>query len=396
MMSLVTTMLLAGLSAQLQEQPPESQEVAKPKPSIKIGEVTGDNVYVRSGPSTNYYPVMRLPVGSRVVMVAKRPAWVGIAPPKGAFSLVARQYVDPDGENKGVINGDRVWVRAGSDLSTQRYAKQARLNKGAAVTLLGETDEYYKITPPKGATLWISDEFVRVVGEETAAAQPEDLPEPQPATQVTQAAPPAPSTEGIEVEGLQTLIELIEDDLELEFAKNTAQRDLPRFIERFKPIAEQDEDLAAKQYANYRTRQLTRVIQHEQSLKEMDEIAARIKEQRRNFLQSRSKIVPPSVRLEREFAVRGKFVKSAAYSSPVGLQRYRIVAPDSKETVPRTLAYVEIDPQSKIDPLAYLGRYVGVRARGRRLLEGSVDPVVVYTAAEIVVLEEVPEDEPQQ
>ena len=128
MMSLVTAMLLAGLFAQLQEQSPESHEVVKPKPTIKIGEVTGNDVYVRSGPSTNYYPVMRLRAGDRVVIVAKRPAWVGIAPPKGAFSLVARQYVDPDGENKGVINGNRVWVRAGSDLSTQSYAKQARLN----------------------------------------------------------------------------------------------------------------------------------------------------------------------------------------------------------------------------------------------------------------------------
>ena len=395
MMSLVTAMLLAGLFAQLQEQPPESQEVVKPKPAIKIGEVTGNDVYVRSGPSTNYYPVMRLRAGDRVVIVAKRPAWVGIAPPKGAFSLVARQYVDPDGENRGVINGDRVWVRAGSDLSTQSYAKQARLNKGAAVTVLGETGEYYKIAPPKGATLWISDDYVRVVGEGTAA-QPDELAESKPATYVPQTAPPAPSTEGIEVEGLQTLIELIEDDLQLEFEKDVAQRDLQRFIERFRPIAEQDEDLAAKQYAHYRTRQLARVIQHAESLREMDEIAARIREQRRSHLQARSKIRPPSVRLEREFAVRGKFVTSAAYSSPVGLQRYRIVAPDSKDTVPRTLAYVEIDPQSKIDPLAYLGRYVGVRARGRRLLEGSVDPVVVYTAAEIVVLEEVPENEPQQ
>ena len=75
--------------------------------------------------------------------------------------------------------------------------------------------------------------------------------------------------------------------------------------------------------------------------------------------------------------------------------RYRIVDPDSQGQIPRTLAYVEIDPQSEIEPAAFLGRFVGVRARGEHLLEGSVDPMVIYTAAEIVILEEVPDDEPQ-
>ena len=99
--------------------------------------------------------------------------------------------------------------------------------------------------------------------------------------------------------------------------------------------------------------------------------------------------------MTREFDVRGKFIISAAYSNPVGVRRYRLVDPDSRGMIPRTIAYVEIDPQSEIDPLEFVGRYVGVRARSRHLLESTVDRMLVYIAAEIVILEEVAEDVPQ-
>ncbi len=409
MKTLILLLFVLPLAAPPEQQPIESQEAPQPTPTFAIGEVTGTGVNVRSGPSGNYYVVMRLSAGHRVVIVDRRPSWVAIAPPKGAYSLIAREYIDPDGENKGVVNGDRVWVRAGSDLSEQIYAKQVQLNKGASVTIVGETETHYRVIPPKGARLWISEDYVQLIEEtdvespaavEHAVAEaPAERPAPAspapPATQPTQPAPAAPTTTGIKAEDVQTRIEAIESVLDTEFAKERSERDMPMLIKRFAPMAEQDDDTVAKHYARYRIQQLERVIQHAEALKKLQILDDQWTQSRHQFLQQRTNLRTTHPELTREFDVRGKFIISAAYSNPVGPRRYRLIDPDSTGMIPRTIAYVEIDPQSEIDPQAFLGRYVGVRARSRHLLESTVDRMLVYRAAEIVILEEVAEDVPQ-
>ncbi|MCH8965743.1 MAG: SH3 domain-containing protein [Planctomycetes bacterium] len=406
MKTLILLLCVLPLTAPPEQQPIESQKATQPTPAFAIGEVTGTEVNVRSGPSGNYYVVTRLSAGHRVVIVDRRPSWVAIAPPKGAYSLIAREYIDPDGENKGVVNGDRVWVRAGSDLSEQIYAKQVQLNEGRSVTIVGETETHYRIIPPKGAKLWISEDYVRLI-EETDV-EPETAIEPvgaevpgekpamtPPATQRTQSAPTAPITAGIKSKDVQKRIEAIESVLDKEFAKERSERDIPMLIKRFTPIAEQDDDTVAKHYARYRIQQLERVMQHAETLKKLQVLDEQWTQSRHQFLQQRTSMRTVRPELTREFDVRGKFVISAAYSNPVGPRRYRLIDPDSTGMIPRTIAYVEIDPQSEIDPQAFLGRYVGVRARSRHLLESTVDRMLVYIAAEIVILEEVAEDVPQ-
>ncbi|MCZ6652376.1 MAG: SH3 domain-containing protein [Planctomycetota bacterium] len=409
MKTLILLLCVLPLTAPPKQQPIESQKATQPTPAFAVGEVTGTEVNVRSGPSGNYYVVMRLSAGHRVVIVDRRPSWVAIAPPKGAYSLIAREYIDPDGENKGVVNGDRVWVRAGSDLSEQFYAKQVQLNEGMSVTIVGETETHYRIIPPKGAKLWISEDYVRLIedtdvesgtaAEDTVAEAPPERPTPTPpatkATQPTQSAPTAPKTTGIKSGNIQKRIEAIESVLDKEFEKERSERDIPMLIKRFTPIAEQDDDTVAKHYARYRIQQLERVIQHAETLKKLQVLDEQWTQSRHQFLQQRTSLHRVRPKLTREFDVRGKFIISAAYSNPVGPRRYRLIDPDSTGMIPRTIAYVEIDPQSEIDPQAFLGRYVGVRARSRHLLESTVDRMLVYIAAEIVILEEVAEDAPQ-
>ncbi len=73
----------------------ESQATPQPPLTFAIGEVTGTEVNIRSGPSENYYVVTRLSAGQRVVIVDRRPSWVAIAPPERTYSLIAREYIDP-------------------------------------------------------------------------------------------------------------------------------------------------------------------------------------------------------------------------------------------------------------------------------------------------------------
>ena len=68
---------------------------AEGQPTARIGdgEVTADNVYVRSGPSTNHYTICKLSAGDRVTIISQRGEWYEILPPNGAFSLVSGEFV---------------------------------------------------------------------------------------------------------------------------------------------------------------------------------------------------------------------------------------------------------------------------------------------------------------
>jgi len=111
---------------------------APPRPVIATGEVVGDDVYVRSGPSMNHYTVCKLDAGQRVAILGERGAWYEIIPPEGVSSLISGEYVDsPDGKT-GVVNGNNVRVRAGSLLNGSKYTVQTMLSRGADVTIVGK------------------------------------------------------------------------------------------------------------------------------------------------------------------------------------------------------------------------------------------------------------------
>ena len=137
---------------------------------IAQGEVTTNDVYVRSGPSMNYYPVRKLQAGDRVQIVAEREEWYQILPPTGTFSLIHEDYVDTVDGKAGVVNGDNVLVRAGSSLpewSKQKYARQAKLSKGAHVAIVGKSPEgYMQIEPPVGVTVWIHRTLIHPLSDD--------------------------------------------------------------------------------------------------------------------------------------------------------------------------------------------------------------------------------------
>ena len=66
-------------------------------------------------------------------------------------------------------------------------------------------------------------------------------------------------------------------------------------------------------------------------------------------------------------------------------RRYRLVDPAASE--PRTLGYVELPQGSSIEVADFLGKYVGVRASFKHLLSDSVNPVPIYVADELVVMQ---------
>lgn len=148
-------------------QPAEEVQAAK---QIFEGKILGNQITVRSGPSENYYPVVRLDSGALVVVNGIKFDWLRIAPPEGTFSLIAKQYVDVSGTT-GKVKAESVNVRAGSLFSTQHATVQTKVYRGDTVTVLGEMDTpdgvFLKIKPPPGAFFFVKKDYVapvRVIG----------------------------------------------------------------------------------------------------------------------------------------------------------------------------------------------------------------------------------------
>jgi uncharacterized protein YgiM (DUF1202 family) len=161
----------AALPAPGAAAPAAAPEETKPF----VGVITGDKVYIRSGPGNAYYEMGQLAKGDLVQVTEARLGWYKILPPNGTFCMIAKDFVDVDasGQN-GTLKGDFVNVRAGTALYPNREpsAVLATLRKGAKLTILGSTDKYYQIAPPDNARVYISPQFVAKASDDTAYKVP--------------------------------------------------------------------------------------------------------------------------------------------------------------------------------------------------------------------------------
>ena len=70
-------------------------KAAEPAPQFPFeGEISGTNVYVRSGPGVNYYPSTKLNAGDRVVVQGEQYSWYEIVPPPKCFSYIDMAMVE--------------------------------------------------------------------------------------------------------------------------------------------------------------------------------------------------------------------------------------------------------------------------------------------------------------
>ncbi len=148
-----------------------------------IALVTGDDVNVRSGPATPYYPVCKVNKGQEVIVTMVRPGktnWSRIEPVPGAIAYIAEEYVEilenaavQGAKNSGVdilgkevltgiVTGSDVRVRAGSvDMAPENAYRVLMLaQKGQQLVVLGKSNGYYKIVPPRGSYFWVASEYL--------------------------------------------------------------------------------------------------------------------------------------------------------------------------------------------------------------------------------------------
>ncbi len=391
------------------------------KPVLGQAEVTGNDVYVRSGASLNHYPVAKLQAGDRVTIVGEMGDWYEIHPPEEVFSFISGDYVDTADNKSGVVNGSNVRVRAGSALpefSKLRYVVQTKLPKGAEVTILRrEPDGFLRIKPPAGTSVWINRAYVEyvpvaMVGAEDRAPATlgSDADEPQAALSESADAGPEQAQAGPEQSSGRKVdstdeshrsmfsaalpaeqrrkLEEIDAATRAELAKPVYERLFGPLIERYNAVAEPEGNELARQYAQARVEQLSRMKVLIETVGKMRELDEEAEAKRRGFLEDRARIRETLPPIPSELDAQGELRISALYPPGSLPRRYRLVDPSG--TRERTIGYVEIPQDSTIAVDGFLGRYVGVRASARRLQTGGVDPVPIYVAGELILLQPTP------
>ncbi len=396
------------------------------KPVIAHGEITGADVYVRSGASLNHYPVCKLNAGDRVTVVGETGDWYEILPPDSVVSYISGDYVDSTDGRTGVVNGDNVRVRAGStlpDFHELKYVVQTKLSKGAEITILGrEADGFLRIKPPSGTTVWVSRSFLEFVpvgasvSSGNAATTPVSAGTPTGSGDAAQGSGAKVATvtgsgaadgaiEGVVGAGatpavgdasasplaavhgtpLRGRLEELDSAAREMLAKPVADRDFESLIERYRQISSQEDDEFGRRYALARIDQLTRMAALVETVRKMRELSDETGSKRREFLEGRAKIremLPP---IPSGVDAQGELRVSALYPPGRLPSRYRLV--DRSGEQERTIGYVEIPEGSSITVDDFLGRHVGVMASAKRLQKGGVNPVPIYVTRDLVLLQ---------
>jgi len=335
-------------------------------------EITGDDVYVRSGPGTNFYHCDKLNTGDKVKVVGKQFSWSRIVPPAGSFSWISMDFVtiNPTDQKVGTVTGDNVRVYAGSDFVKPLYSTtlQGKLSKGEKVKLLGEQmDDYYKIAAPPFAYLWVSTNFTKAVPEPVVVPPVVPIPTPPPTPIETKVDPNEPSDANATTvvvpepvvppkSPLEKYREL-KEQVKAEHAKPADQQDYTDLKKALLEIVNDKEAGNAARFAQFVVRQiegyeLALAVDKEVQLQnqQLEKVKAGISKARKTRL--------AEVETMGKFAIVGEFQTYLTY----GEGHYRIVDEAGK----MTCYALPASSASKMNLSGFIGQKVG--------LVGTIEP----------------------
>ena len=320
-----------------------------------VAQITGDDVYIRSGPGTNYYPCGKLNKASKVVVVDSKFSWSCIVPPEGSFSWISKQYVslDPSNPAVGTVTGDAVRVYAGSEQLKPIHSDkmQNKLNKGEKVKIITQdedTADYYKIVPPSGAYLWVSTKYIKPLG---SVSEVPLITEPR-------SEPPAAKVVPVDISVQDAGIKeyrILEKQIRAERAKPIPQQNYANIKKVLTIIANNKQAGKAARYAEFMLEQIKGIelaLAVTKELKLQDEQLQQIQER---IDKARAAKLAKAPDLGK-FAVIGEFQISGIYASGTALKHYRLLDDSG-----RTLCYaLSSGPALKVDLDKFVGRKVGL------------------------------------
>jgi hypothetical protein len=114
-----------------------------------------DRVVLRLQPSFRAEVVTQVSKGDILVSNGVEGDWVQVLPPADVYYYVHSRYVE-----KGIVTGARVRMRTGAGVG---HAIVDELKEGERIDIKGVWDEWVKLKPPLGCTLWVHKTLVEDV-----------------------------------------------------------------------------------------------------------------------------------------------------------------------------------------------------------------------------------------
>ena len=146
---------------------------AQTNEGVKI-KVTGDRVSLRTKADLNAELLPdRAMRDEEFVFLGKTNGWVAVQAPSSLDFWAAGTYIQ-----NGVVVPEKLNIRSGP---SQNYSVVFVANKGDAVVLRGEFNDWVKIAPPAGSRVWISEKYTEVIKPPKPEPVPVvEIPEPEP------------------------------------------------------------------------------------------------------------------------------------------------------------------------------------------------------------------------
>lgn len=299
-----------------------------------IAEITGNNVNIRSGSGNNYYSCGKLNSQTQVVVVDQSYRWSKILPPPGSFSWIFKDYVTVDATDPtiGIVNGDNVRVYAGSRTREpiRSDSMQVKLKAGQKVRILGPAqNDYYKISPPQGATLWVYTEytkFVRSADDIEVSATAEQQPKYKVEKSLKPVIAPAAATTTAKSKKLKEYYKLV-DKIEAEAARPISEQD---FTDLKKAMIQMRDDPDSGQAGKYAKYIIKRIDRCELAKRAGEELAMQQK-QLQNALKQIAEAKQEKLKTISDkgiYAAVGRISLSVVYDTPVKSKRYLVTGSD--------------------------------------------------------------------
>ena len=118
----------------------------------EAGFVKNNDSNVRAGDNVNFEILCKLKKGDAVKIIDKRYSWFKIVLPKKAHLYIKNDFVDISEEEQGVVNANRVNLRAGP---ATKYSILGQVSEEEILKVISEKDAWYEIEPPVNTAGWI-------------------------------------------------------------------------------------------------------------------------------------------------------------------------------------------------------------------------------------------------
>lgn len=332
-----------------------------------IGKIKGTKINVRCEPGLSAYPCAQLNAPASVRIVERVPGteFYKILPPEGTFSAIAKDDVKADaaGQTGTVIADSAAFSAGGEQRSSNFFYRQGQLKKGDTVTIIGATDKYYEIVPPKGAFFYIAARYVTTGDDgpsEVAVGTPRQNNTSNSTTKPTKATVTRPkvTTAQEPATGAMADFQAAEKMLQAEWNKPAEDRNLAGLIAKYKSIKLDSGDDYLKTPIDSRISFLESAVQARSDTAIVNDDKARIKaellrmEQERKNLPKISPVKDPAD----FFAAQGVIYSSELYSNGALGKRYLVRDPQTL----RITSYAQCTT-GKVDLDSYIGKLVGIK-----------------------------------